>query len=180
MFDFFAQTYLVEGLHAIGERARRMIWLTVPSFMMAGALMAGEPETADGWDGDAPSTEAPDLAGEVEIPRDPFWPVGYTPPKPVDPDQEPEEPGETEAPEAPEEPEAPEIEPPDWEAAVERIVFQGRFEGRGRILASVNGRIVEQDSVLGVRLPPYVYYFRIVAIRHDGVKTEPVEAIPIE
>ncbi len=109
----------------------------------------------------------------VEL-RDPFWPVGYEPPRPEEEGEEPDEPDE------PDEPEEPEIEPPTWDAAVERLQFQGRFEGRGRIMASVNGQIVEEGSVIGVRLPPYVYYWRITAIHHSGIETEPVDAIPIE
>ncbi len=100
--------------------------------------------------------------------RDPFWPVGYTPP---------EEPGKVEEQEEPA-PDEPEIEPPDWDAAAKMLKFQGTFRARGRILANINGQIVEKGSIIGIRLPPYIYHWRITAIHTHDIETEPIEAIP--
>ncbi len=154
---------------------RRIAQLTIFA-LMAAVVMAADAARADAMENDvsAEPTDTKMIADETSVPRDPFWPVGYTPPRPEGVNDEPDKPDE------PDEPDKPEIEPPAWGAAAERLRFQGRFTARGRVLASVNGEIVEVGSVIGVRLPPYVYYWRITAIDQYGIETEPVDAKPID
>ncbi len=149
----------------------RVLPALMAAMMTAVPGMAGEtasPEAAQNHAGEE-IVAAADSDGEP-MPRDPFWPVGYTPPDPEDPVAE-------EAP-APE-PEVPEVEP-DWQTAVQRLRFQGRFSARGRVVASVNNRIVEIGSLIGVRLPPYIYVWRVTAIHSGGIETERVRTEFIE
>lgn len=123
--------------------------------------------------GDAvPAGAESDLATGVSAPvlplRDPFWPVGYTPP-PVRVAA-----GQRAKPAEPERP------PPDWAAAAARLRYRGSFSSRGVVMASVNEQIVEVGNVIGLRMPPWIYQWRIKAIHRYGIETEPIGVVPAD
>lgn len=108
-------------------------------------------------------------ADDPQNPRDPFWPVGYIPPPPKPADGEQDD-----------GPPLIKLPPPNWEAAAALLKFQGTFRTRGRDMAAVNNRIVEPGYIIGVRVAPWIYQWRVIAIDRNGVQTVPMDVLPIE
>lgn len=121
----------------------------------------------------APSSLATEGASAVSntLPRDPFWPVGYTPPKPRSPD-------------APtvvvEEPENIATED-DWQQAQKRLVTSSVFRtkdpvtGVDLVVALVSGKVVAPGEIMTVKHRDFTFRFKVSSIAADGPKFERVD-----
>jgi hypothetical protein len=104
------------------------------------------------------------------LPRDPFWPVGYTPPKPKSSD-------------APmmvvEEPENIATEE-DWKQAQKRLVASSVFRtkdpvtGADRVVALIDRKVVAPGEILTVKHRDFTFRFKVSSITSDGPQFERV------
>jgi hypothetical protein len=113
-----------------------------------------------------------DLSTETNPPerkgRDPFWPVGYVPRKPVP---------TTAAKAATPVPEStPDLGLPDWDGARKRMDSRGisrigrdRDGGQDKYLAVINGKVVEAGDIVTVPFEGRIYRWRIQAIGPQGI-----------
>jgi hypothetical protein len=112
----------------------------------------------------APQEDARDDAATPLTPatRDPFWPVGYTPPPPRSADDPPEP--------------ATDRPPPDWTAARKLLEVTMMSRRGDRFFASLRGiGLVQEGDNVAVRDRFYVYKFHISAINERGIAAVPVE-----
>jgi hypothetical protein len=153
----------------------RFVRLVPAVWLLAAGLCAAQQEntpTPEDVDLDAAAAEE---EGVRQVgPRDPFWPVGWTPPPVVT-----NEPAAQEAPAA--EPEEKEI-PIEWEKAVVHLVGTGVSKTPdGRVFGLLKGiGIVEIGDEVALDYNGLRYVWRIVEIRRDGIVPERVRVGPIE
>ena len=93
--------------------------------------------------------------------RDPFWPVGFEPPKP----KKPTDP-------VVEQVVAPVVEEaPRWEDAMKELSVKGIMNvGGGRFMAVVNEQVVGENDIVSVSFGTRRYTWRINSISAQGVK----------
>jgi len=102
--------------------------------------------------------------GTNSTPRDPFWPVGYSPAKPSAS-------GSSAMPEHV-------ITEDDWRQAQKRLVTSSVFRakdpatGTDRFLALINGKVVTPGETLVVKHRDFTFRFKAANISADGVQFE--------
>jgi hypothetical protein len=122
---------------------------------------ASEPGTA--------STSAEGLAtNAVSDLRDPFWPVGWTPPPPVSPEQIAT--NQTR------------VLQSKWEDAVKRLRVTGITKlPTGKYVATVSRvGIVEEGDVLSVDYEGMTYRWRVETITKDGMQPKRIGVFPVK
>ena len=120
-------------------------------FLAAGALLALS-SLADG--------------PEDPPPRDPFWPVGYSPakdepPSPPPPPPKAEEPPPVAAPEEPQTLPVPDMPEPDWPAALRRLRISGYAEVNGHRSCVINGRTISESEKISIVHDGFRYTWRL-------------------
>lgn len=101
--------------------------------------------------------------------RDPFWPVGYTPPK--------KDTGKKKT-EVTEQPAAlPVVErPPRWDDALRTVSVKGIMSvGGGKYMAVVNDNVVCENDVVTINFEGRTYTWKIASISADGVKFQKLD-----
>lgn len=99
--------------------------------------------------------------------RDPFWPVGYTPPRKEPPQTAPVT---VSAPAQPAEPVVVE-RPPRWDDALRTVSIKGIMSvGAGKYMAVVNDLVVNEGDTVSVTFEGRRYTWKIARITADGVK----------
>lgn len=112
--------------------------------------------------------------------RDPFWPVSYVPsnslPAPVISFA-----GNPTGPTADTPPPSP--KEPQWDAARKLLKVQGfsrvgvdKKTGRPTFFAVINGRVVEEGSIVDVVTPDFKYRWKVASIAEKNIKLNPLEA----
>lgn len=103
--------------------------------------------------------------GEWPPPRDPFWPVGWMPPKP----------GKKEVKEAPKKVEKKE-DPPKWSDASKQLNVKGVMKSpTGDYVAMINNKVVKEGEFITVPFRGKTYKWKVRSINKRGVKFEPIE-----
>jgi hypothetical protein len=140
---------------------------------------------ADGGDENSGETTASPHSGEAPalppVAQDPFWPVGYvpsnpTPPRVITPAGVIHEPNALDLiPPVPNE--------PQWEVVRKQLKIQGisrvgvdKKTGRPTYFAVINGRVVEEGSIIETITPDFIYRWKVAAIAEKNVKLNPLEA----
>lgn len=103
--------------------------------------------------------------------RDPFWPVGYTPPK--------KDTGKKKA-EISDQPAAPAVveRPPRWDDALRTVSVRGIMSvGEGKYMAVVNDNVVSENDVVTINFEGRTYTWKIASISADGVKFQKLDVI---
>jgi hypothetical protein len=105
--------------------------------------------------------------------RDPFWPVGYTPPRKDAP-----KPTTAVRPMPQTQPEPTPVErPPKWDEALRTVSVKGIMSvGEGKYMAVVNDQVVGENDTVAVAFEGRRYTWRITRITADGVKFQKVMA----
>ncbi|MGI6088012.1 MAG: hypothetical protein ACOYCD_08755 [Kiritimatiellia bacterium] len=125
------------------------------------------------WAADDPSANAalPDLAPETTPPaeeRDPFWPIGYTPPREMSGEAAPGQPGTEVSSEVQVDNEV--------RAKLREMLRAGGVIKKGRVYyASVNGQMVQVGDIIALPHAGRVYRFRIDAIEMHNVRIKPLD-----
>lgn len=102
----------------------------------------------------------------ADVPRNPFWPVGYVPPT-----ARPATPAPAKKPEP-----VKVVAPPKWDEAVQRLNIRGVMAiGEGRYMAMVNDQIVHEGDIVAVTHAGKRYRWRVHAITKGGVRFEPLD-----
>jgi len=110
--------------------------------------------------------------------QDPFWPIGYVPsnPTPVRVGTPIDNPNElaTPLPTTPKE--------PNWDTARKQLKVQGisrvgidKKNGRATFFAVINGRVVEEGSIVEYVSPDFKYRWKVVSIVEKNIKLNPLE-----
>jgi hypothetical protein len=124
----------------------------------------------------------PTQAGEpdLERKRDPFWPVGHLPRKPVAFSSTP-----ATGPSSPADPDPSKLRQPDWDAAKKLLDIRGvSLIGRDKqantqkYLAMIGGRLVEAGDTVSVTFDYQVYRWKITEIKADGISLVKMEVRP--
>lgn len=109
--------------------------------------------------------------------RDPFWPVGYVPRKPVRPVQVEPIASKAVIPES--------ARLPVWEEARKLLDIKGisligrdRVSGHRKYLAMVTGKFVEEGDTVSVLFDGLVYRWKITGISEEGVALHKIDARP--
>jgi hypothetical protein len=108
---------------------------------------------------------ADDPAPSNSVPRDPFWPVGFTPAKPLLPGVTPEVPGAS-------------ITEDDWIQAQKRLLTTSVFRtkdpatGSDRFLALINGKATSPGETLVVKYRGFTFRFKVTNITPSGPQFE--------
>lgn len=100
--------------------------------------------------------------------RDPFWPVGYTPPR-----KEPSKVAPTPDSSEPAQPAEPVVveRPPRWDDALRTVSIKGIMSvGAGKYMAVVNDQVVNEEDTVSVTFEGRRYTWKIARITADGVK----------
>jgi len=98
--------------------------------------------------------------------RDPFWPVGWSPPIVED------EPGT---------PEKPKALPVQWEEAAKQLTVTGIFRKGKRHLAMLKGvGVVEEGDIITVQYKELVYRWRVTSITPAGIVPKKLDASPLK
>ena len=126
-----------------------------------GAFAAGDVDTPPSRPATAKVTESP-----LDTLRDPFWPIGWTPPKITVTDEGP----------VVVQPRA----PVRWNDARKRLQISGLSRmPDGRYLAILKGiGVVEEADVVAVTLVDFVYKWRITSITEKGFVPEQIGVYP--
>ena len=112
--------------------------------------------------------------------RDPFWPVGYVPPRQVATNL-------TAAPEgaAKAEPAGERLAPPDWDSARKNLDIRGisligreKQTNAAKYLAIIGGRVVETGDAVSVVYMSRVYRWKVTAISPEGIGLTKLDARP--
>lgn len=105
--------------------------------------------------------------------RDPFWPVGYTPPQ-----KKPPQPAPADQPTPqPQTESVPADRPPKWDEAMRMISIKGIMSvGEGKYMAVVNDQVVNENDTVSVTFEGRRYSWKIVRIAADGVKFQKLTA----
>lgn len=123
------------------------------------------PEDASGETdpGAAPTPAEPDVPPAW---RDPFWPVGYTPPPPREPVDTTSASTNKESASA----------FPQWDAALKTVAVQGILKtGADSYVAMVNGQVVGTKDVVSVRFGGREYRWQVAAVSERGVSFSRLE-----
>lgn len=135
------------------------------------------PPAAENLPPDSPAPAA-DMELDTTRKRDPFWPIGYIPPKPVaaNPTTGAEGHGKTEP--ATEKP-----IPVDWDAARQGLDIRGisligreRQSNAAKYLAMIGGKLVEAGDTVSVAYMSRTYRWRVTAISPDGITLTKLDA----
>ncbi len=127
-------------------------------------------------------TGMPAQTGEPDLDRkrDPFWPVGYLPRKPVAIRSTP-----ATGPGTPTPPESEKLSLPDWDAARKLLNIQGvsligreKQTNAQKYLAMIGGRLVETGNAVSVTFNSYVYRWKITEIKADGISLVKIDVRP--
>lgn len=109
--------------------------------------------------------------------RDPFWPVGYVPRKPVKPAQVDSSAAKLVIPES--------ARLPVWEEARKLLDIKGisligrdRNSGQSKYLAMVTGKFVEEGDTVSVAFEGFVYRWKVTGISEEGVSLRKIDARP--
>ena len=117
---------------------------------------------------DIPGSRAADPALSNSVPRDPFWPVGFTPSKSLPAGVTPEAPGAS-------------ITEDDWIQAQKRLLTTSVFRtkdpatGADRFLALINGKAVSPGETLVVKYRGFTFRFKVTNIISAGPQFERIE-----
>ena len=107
------------------------------------------------------------LLREASDLRDPFWPVGYTPPR-----KEASKPKNNVEVGSPSPPQPVVVErPPRWDEALRTVSIKGIMSvGGGKFTAVVNDQIVNEEDTVSVVFEGRKYIWKVARISADGVK----------
>lgn len=115
------------------------------------------------------------MAREPVQVRDPFWPVGYVPRKPVRPVPAEAAAAKVVIPES--------ARLPMWEEARKLLDIKGisligrdRHSGHPKYLAMVTGKFVEEGDTVSVSFEGLVYRWKVTGISEDGVSLRKIDA----
>jgi hypothetical protein len=128
--------------------------------LFAVAATAQQPAPAD-----IPGSRAADAAPSNTAPRDPFWPVGYTPPELAAPGSLPGTPGVS-------------ITEDDWHQAQKRLTTSSVFRtkdpatGADRFVALINGKVVGPGETIIVKHKDFTFRFKVTNITISGPQFE--------
>jgi hypothetical protein len=130
----------------------------------------------------APESSNPSDGEKAVIPpvrqQDPFWPIGYVPSNPtpvrvITPIDSTNEVA-TPLPLAPKE--------PNWDAARKQLKVQGisrvgidKKTGRATFFAVINGRVVEEGSIVESLTSDFKYRWKVASIVEKNIKLNPLE-----
>lgn len=116
--------------------------------------------SADVLTGEVPG--APDTAPEKAFRRDPFWPVGYTPPAQgrVATQGSEQKPPEKDASEK------------EWDDAAKSLVYQGSLISSSGAYAIINNQMCQTNDVLTVRRGGKIFRFRVKNLAPGKVQLE--------
>lgn len=111
--------------------------------------------------------------------RDPFWPVGYEPPKKAKPAETVSSKQEEPAPQVVSEVEVVPEKPlrPQWDEALRQVSVKGIMGiGGGKYVAVVNDQVVHENDLVTVSYQGLKYVWKVSRISSDGVKFQKVSA----
>lgn len=144
-------------------------------------VFASSPAEAGSPAVSTPAVPAGDVKNAVTIPpvqRDPFWPVGYVPPKPA-PVSSAEAAG-TPSGTTPAESEP--AKPAEWGQARARLSLRGissggrdRQTGKNRFVAVLGGRLVEEGDMVTVSYEGQVYRWKVQSISAKDISLVKVD-----
>lgn len=102
--------------------------------------------------------------------RDPFWPVGYQPPKPK---------AKTEAQPQPQQVEqAPRVDTtPRWDEALKTVSIKGIMSvGGGKYMAVINDQVVSENDTVSATYMGRSYSWKVSSINAQGVKFQKLDS----
>ena len=129
----------------------------------------------------APAVPAGDATNAIERPpmqRDPFWPVGYVPPKPVPATSTEASVAASGTRPAESEP----AKPAEWKQARAQLSLRGissggrdRLTGKNRFVAVLGGRLVEEGDMVAVTYEGQVYRWKVQSISAKDISLMKVD-----
>ncbi len=131
------------------------IWLVIAG-LGGGAAARAQSGPADVPESAADGTTVPSLAQTLDAIRDPFWPIGWTPPPP--------EPEGTPAADAPK-------GPIRWEEATRLLIVSGiaRLPGDRYAATLRNVGVVEEGDRVSIEFQDMIYHWEIQTITSKGI-----------
>lgn len=120
------------------------------------------------------------LETEMTRTRDPFWPVGYVPPRQVATALTAAPAGSAKV-----EPAAESLAPTDWDSARKNLDIRGisligreKQSNAAKYLAVIGGRVVETGDAVSVVYMSRVYRWKVTAISPEGIGLTKLDARP--
>lgn len=120
---------------------------------------------------EAQSDQLQKLLAESTNLRDPFWPVGYQPPKPRK--KEDPKPVQTQATDP-----APRVDTtPRWDEALKTVSIKGIMSvGGGRYMAVINDQVVSENDTVSASYMGRSYSWKVTSINAQGVKFQKMDS----